>query len=106
MKRIKMKLYSIVFHEDVALDYNEAYIWYEGQQKGLGETFLIEVNDKIQQIKSSPDSYGIKSRPGYHEAIIAKFPYSIVYRLYKKQNTILITSVHHHKKHPRKKYRE
>ncbi len=101
-----MKSYTIVFHEDVAIDYNEAYAWYEEQQKGLGEKFLAEVNNKIQEIKNNPDSYAIKSRPGYHEAVIIKFPYSIVFRIYKKQKVILITSVHHHKKHPRKKYRK
>ncbi|MCD6012112.1 MAG: hypothetical protein K0Q79_1974 [Flavipsychrobacter sp.] len=101
-----MKLYNVVFHEDVAADYNEAYAWYEKQQKGLGEKFLAEINNKIQQIMTNPGAYGIKSKPGYHEAIVIKFPYSIVYRIYKKDRCILITSIHHHKKHPRKKYRK
>lgn len=100
-----MKAYSVVFHEDVAADYNEAYAWYEEQQKGLGEKFLAEINTKVQQIKSNPATYGVKSKPGYHEAVIIKFPYSIVYKIYRKQSLVLITSIHHHKKHPRKKYR-
>lgn len=101
-----MKLYAVVFHEAVAIDYNEAYAWYEEQQKGLGEKFLAEISYKVQQIKSNPTTYGVKSKQGYHEAVIIKFPYSIVYKIYRKQNLVLITSIHHHKKHPRKKYRK
>ncbi len=101
-----MKLYRVVFHEGVASDYNVAYQWYEDQQKGLGDKFLAAINRKIHQIQANPDVYAIKSKPGYHEAAMIKFPYSIVYRVYKRQCEILITSIHHQKKHPRKKYRK
>jgi mRNA-degrading endonuclease RelE of RelBE toxin-antitoxin system len=101
-----MKVYSIVYHKEVAIDYNEAYYWYEAHQKGLGEKFLIAIRDKTQQILSNPEAFSIKSKPGYHETIVNGFPYVIVYRIYKKQSRILITSIHHQKKHPRKKYRK
>ena len=100
-----MKIYIVTFHEDVAIDYEEAYYWYEEQLQGLGNKFLKEVREKINQIQINPEAYGVKSRPGYHETTLNGFPYSIVYRIYKKQSRILITSVHHQKKHPRSKYR-
>jgi mRNA-degrading endonuclease RelE of RelBE toxin-antitoxin system len=101
-----MKVYRVSFHEDVAIDYNEAYRWYESHQIGLGEQFLAAVREKLEQILVNPELYSVKSKPGYHETIINGFPYSIVYKIYKKQSRILVTSVHHQKKHPRKKYRK
>jgi len=101
-----MSEYGLVFHADTALDYDDAYYWYEEQQNGLGEKFIAAVNALIQKILNNPETYSVKSRPGYHEARVNNFPYSVVYRIYRRQKFIFITSIHHHKKHPRKKYRK
>jgi hypothetical protein len=42
--------YLLQLHPLVQQDYNEAYKWYEDQQKGLGERFLKAVRGKIEQI--------------------------------------------------------
>lgn len=97
--------YSVVFHADTAVDYNEAYLWYETQRAGLGDLFLAAMNKKVRKIAANPEIFSVKSRPGYHEALVEGFPYSIVYRIYKKQKEVFITSIHHQKKHPRGKYR-
>jgi len=97
--------YTVVFHADTAIDYNEAYQWYEQQQAGLGEKYLDAVNSMVQQILTNPEIFSVKSRSGYHEAIVKNFPCTIVYRINKKQKTVFIASVHHQKKHPRSKYR-
>ena len=101
-----MSSYQVAFHADTADDYNEAYYWYEDQQKGLGEKFLTTINSRIKQILISPDAFSVKSRQGYHEALVKEFPYTIVYRIYKKDKVVFISSIHHQKKHPRKKYRK
>ena len=100
-----MKVYTLVYHEDVSIDYNDAYFWYEDHQKGLGEKFLSAVRDKVLGILSNPETFSVKSKPGYHETLVDGFPFLIVYRIYKKQSRILITSIHHEKKHPRSKFR-
>jgi hypothetical protein len=35
--------YRLDFHEDVAIDSQEAYEWYEKKMEGLGERFLASV---------------------------------------------------------------
>ena len=100
-----MTNYSVVFHADTALDYNQAYIWYEGQKAGLGDTFLVAVSKKVHKVADNPEIYSVKSKSGYHEALVDGFPFSIVYRINKKQMEVFITSIHHQKKHPRGKYR-
>lgn len=86
-------------------DYIEAYEWYENKQAGLGERFLKEVRLKIDAIAQYPEVYGSKGRIGFREAKVPYFPYIIIYKMYKQDGVILITAVHHAKKHPRKKYR-
>lgn len=98
--------YTAAFHATTATDYNDAYIWYETQQEGLGEKFLAAVRGKLNKILDNPEIFGVKLRPGYHEALVDGFPYSIVYRINKKQKIVFINSIHHQRKHPRKKYRK
>jgi plasmid stabilization system protein ParE len=101
-----MSGYTLVFHADAVIDYDEAYYWYEDQQKGLGEKFLSAIKSKTQQILDVPEIFSVKGREGYHEAFVNGFPYTIVYRIYKRKQVIFINSLHHQKKHPRKKYRK
>ena len=98
--------YSYEFHAAVAHDYNEAYAWYESQKKGLGERFALFLRKKMDQIAENPEHYGKKTHKDYREAQIDIFPYLIVYKIYKQRNTIFVNSIHHMKKHPRKKFRK
>jgi len=98
-------IYKTEFHEDVAHDYKEAYTWYEKQKEGLGNRFLEAVKRKIEQISERPESFSQKSRKGYREAKVDIFPYLIIYKVYKQTKKIFINSVHHEKKHPKRKFR-
>lgn len=98
--------YSCRLHPETEKDFIEAYEWYEDKSEGLGERFLKAVRRKIEEIVTNPETYGSKGRKGYREARIDFFPYLIVYKIYKKGKTIFITSIHHTKKRPDKKYRK
>ncbi|MBD0331725.1 MAG: type II toxin-antitoxin system RelE/ParE family toxin [Chitinophagaceae bacterium] len=98
--------YHAIFHAEVKTDYDEAYVWYESQEEGLGEKFLAAVRNKIEEIVISPETYGERTEKGYREAVVDGFPFSIIYTVYKKKKEIFISSIHHHKKNPKKKYRK
>jgi hypothetical protein len=70
--------YKCEFHSEVENDYNEAYGWYEGQKKGLGERFLAFVRNKIDQIAENPEYYGVRTRKEHREVQVDVFPYLIV----------------------------
>lgn len=99
-------MYKLDYHDLVSEDYNEAYIRYEFIQDGLGERFAAALRKRSGQISEHPEHYGEKARKGYREVKVEGFPYLIVYRIYKRKKTIFISSIHHEKKHPRKKYRK
>ncbi len=99
-----LKQYTYEIHPEVESDYNTAYSWYELQQEGLGELFLVSVREKINLIKQGPETYGVKLKKGIREAKINGFPYLIVYKIYPKSSTFLIISIVHEKMSPKKKY--
>ena len=101
-----MSKYTLVFHHQTAADYDDGYAWYEDRQKGLGDTFLIAINEKVKQVCDNPELFSEKSKRGFFEAVLKDFPYTVVYKIYKKEKIIVITSIHHQKKHPKSKYRK
>lgn len=98
--------YKLEFHPDIAIDYEEAYEWYEEKKLGLGESFLKSVREKLEQIAEHPLIFGEHSRKGYREAKVKTFPYLIVYKIYLRKKIIFINTIHHTSKHPRKKFRK
>ena len=68
--------YALVFRPEVREELNEAYSWYEGQQKGLGDEFLDCVDEMLNRICQMPESYPVV----YHDvrrAVVQRFPYYV-----------------------------
>jgi plasmid stabilization system protein ParE len=59
--------YTYRLHPLTKQDYDEAYEWYEGKQKGLGERFLKSVRKKIEEIVLHPEAYGSKRNIKFRE---------------------------------------
>ncbi len=97
--------YSYWLHEKVQIDFNEGFAWYEEKLEGLGYKFLTAIEKKIAEIIKYPETFGSKGNPNYREALLSRFPYVVVYRIYKRKKEIFICAIHHTKKSPRKKYR-
>ena len=81
--------YSYRFHPKSKEDYNEAFAWYEDQQKGLGERFLKAVHNKIAEIISNPEAFGSRTNKNFREASLDIFPYLIVYRINKRKRKFI-----------------
>jgi hypothetical protein len=101
-----MSAYTIDFHPSVESDYDEAFQWYELQKEGLGEQFLLHVRQKLIQIITAPQTYGAKGNIRYREALVDGFPYLIIYKIYPKSKHFFVSSIHHARKNPKKKYRK
>ncbi len=87
-------------------EYLEAFAWYEEQQEGLGDRFMVAVRRKIMAVSINPYLYASKKHR-YHEVLLDdSFPFVIVYLIDKKRNHVIITSVFHTSRNPGKKYRK
>ncbi len=75
--------------------------WYDEKLEGLGEEFEREFFRKTDLIQSNPLHYPLKGK--YRETTTDTFPYLIVFKIDQKKNIILIVSVFHTSRHPKKK---
>ena len=96
--------YRISFRQEANAELTSAYIWYEGQQEGLGERFVAKIQQRLTQIINNPEKYKVVYK-NYREITIEKFPYQIVYVIEKLKRQILIIAVFHTKRNPAQKYR-
>jgi len=78
--------------------------WYEEQSIGLGDCFADVIYSSINSIVKTPEAY--QNRKGNsREYVVDKFPFIIVYRFLKKENTIYVLHIFHTSRHPKRKYR-
>ncbi|WP_162499832.1 type II toxin-antitoxin system RelE/ParE family toxin [Mucilaginibacter terrigena] len=95
-------MYFIQFDPKADTEYQEAYAWYEEQLQGLGERFEFSVEQKLVSVLAAPLLYPIK-KYDIRECKINGFPYLIIYKFYPLKNLILIISIFHTSRNPRKK---
>lgn len=98
--------YKITITSDARAEYIAAYIWYEEQRKGLGEEFYLSVEKKIALIATNPQLFSGRHKK-FREVLIDKtFPYKIVYHIDIKNESIIVSSIFHTSRKPKKKYRK
>jgi plasmid stabilization system protein ParE len=76
-------------HEDL----QQSYDWYETKLAGLGNDFILAVEDAIAAIIEHPESYAIFV-DDYRKVNTKRFPFKVIYML--KGELITIWSVFHH----------
>ncbi|MFI5159549.1 MAG: type II toxin-antitoxin system RelE/ParE family toxin [Sphingobacteriales bacterium] len=86
-------------------EYFKAFDYYEDQLDGLGDRFEQAVANKVGQIVKNPYQYQGK-RSNYRECWVKEFPFLIVYKVLAVNRVILITSIFHTSRNPKRKYRK
>ena len=80
------------------LDLAEAKSWYERQSRGLGDDFLLCIEEALDRIRLLPEAYR-EVVPGVRRVITRRFPYGVYYRIDLDQ--IAVLAVYHSKRDPR-----
>ena|ERR1700722_11622690 len=84
-------------------EFINAFNYYEGQSIGLGGRFENCIDQKIIKIINNPYAYPSK-RAGLRECWAKDFPFLIVYSISERSKLIVIASIFHTSRHPKKKY--
>ncbi len=85
-------IYNVIVTEIAELHAFETYLYYENQLSGLGEQFLIELEHVYKKIGEHPQYYSyIASQNIYRDICLPKFPYVVIYQIYK--NDIIVVDV-------------
>lgn len=92
--------YTLEIKDEARKEIIQAYLYYEKEQKGLGERFLTHLDGYFTRIGNNPDHYPEK-RPPYREAFMQVFPYLIIYEII--DNTVIVYSVFNTRRDPEKK---
>ena len=92
-------MYPITFKPEVYDDIKTAYDWYESQRVGLGEDFLLTLEESYVKITRTPklyqDIYKLVRRK-----LVRRFPYGIFFVI--RENTIIVLAILHTKREPQK----
>jgi len=98
-----MIIHTIEISAKAQIEINQGWLWYEREQPGLGIRFENELYQKIEFIRDNPEIYPNKNP--YQEAVINEFPFIVVYKISKRKRSLLIVSVFHTSRHPKRKLR-
>lgn len=91
--------FKLIIRPEAELELLEAVKYYEKEIKGLGSSFLLNVEATIETILRIPEGH----TPIYkntRRALVRKFPFGIHY-IIEKEN-IIVLAVFHAKRNPRK----
>ena len=60
------------------VEINQAVIWYEGKQIGLGREFLAEIGATVRTIAERPESFPVDYKYA-RRALARRFPYKVYF---------------------------
>ncbi|SHE89457.1 Plasmid stabilization system protein ParE [Desulfacinum infernum DSM 9756] len=87
----------LVIRPEAERDIQEAYLWYEKRREGLGEDFLLCVEEGLSKIMRSPHMYPVVYR-GVRRLLVRRFPYGIFYVI--REELISVLAVLHGHRDP------
>jgi plasmid stabilization system protein ParE len=97
-------LYKVNFRKRAAKEYIEAITWYKERSLQAAENFINVVRQTLHEIEDQPDHFRIIYK-NYHEVKTKRYPYSIVYFIDDKKQSVIITTLFHHKRNPKNKFK-
>lgn len=97
--------YLLEIRDKALEEINESYEYYEEQQIGLGDYFTSDVYKTIRYIQKFPLHFN-KFIKNYRQAKTDKFPFLVVYEIEEENEVIIIISIFHTSRNPKKKLKE
>ncbi len=92
-------VFQIILNVTARKEIQESFHWYELRQSGLGLRFINAIEKRFDFLSKTPDIFPVKSS-GFREALVVDFPFSIIYKINSKQNTVKVFHVFHTRRNP------
>ncbi len=97
-------MYNHIFEPKAQKEYEDSIEWYCERNLEAAIKFIDSVDELIALICHNPKQFK-KPYKNYHEAITETYPFSIIYCIEEKIKTIVVISVFHHKRSPKRKFK-
>ncbi len=85
-------------------DYEQSLQWYSERSTDAAEKFVQAIDNALQLICDSPYRWRNKYKK-YHEINLRKYPFTIIYTIEEDNSLLVILSIYHHKRNPKRKYK-
>ncbi|MEO6453043.1 MAG: type II toxin-antitoxin system RelE/ParE family toxin [Ginsengibacter sp.] len=95
--------YEIRFRKRAAKEYIEAISWYKNRSFQAASDFVSVIQETLDEVEKGPGRFR-NSYKHFHEIKTKKFPFSIVYFIDEPKQIIIITSLFHQKRNPKRKF--
>lgn len=88
----------LIITPEAERDIAEAKAWYDRKRSGLGDSFLLSVEEALDRIRRLPEA-GREVFPGVRRVVVRRFPYGVFSRL--EPTCIAIIAVYRNLRDPR-----
>lgn len=94
--------WRVVARPEIRHDVADAVAWYDQNQPGLGNEFVVEVSKVLQALAENPQINARRSsRPHVRWRLSKRFPYRIIYEVRESEQLVLVVAVLHAARHDR-----
>jgi plasmid stabilization system protein ParE len=97
--------YTYIFDPIAADEYEEAFKWYERSSPTAADNLIVVVHEAILEICGDPFRFR-KTHKELRELTLKKYPFNLIYFIDDKKKRVTITSLFHHRRNPKKKYKK
>ncbi|MCA0430055.1 MAG: type II toxin-antitoxin system RelE/ParE family toxin [Bacteroidetes bacterium] len=97
-------MYQYILNSKAQEEYETSVNFYSEKGEEIAIKFVETTEKTIILIRKKPYLYK-KSYKNFHEAVIKNFPFSIIYSVEEQIKTVIIFSVFHNNRNPKKKYK-
>jgi plasmid stabilization system protein ParE len=95
--------YKITFRERASREFLNSLFWYKERSLIAAENFVGAIDDTLERISVGPTSFR-NTYKEFYEASAKKFPFSIVYFIDHTNKRVVIVSIFHFRRSPKKKF--
>lgn len=93
-------MYRLQILQKAREDMQTSADWYDKEQAGLGERFLLSAISTFKRIETNPLHYEIKFSKKFRFAQLSVFPYLVVFKV--KKDAVVVHAVFHTSRNPKK----
>jgi len=96
--------YSYILLATAQEEYESSIGWYCERSLPAADKFIEAVDNALQLICEHPNRWRNEYHT-YYELGVKKYPYSIVYTIDVERELVIVSSIYHHSRNPKKKYK-
>lgn len=97
-------LYSYVFESRAQEEYETSLLWYLDRSLNAAQDFVYAVDETLKLICKHPERWRNPYRD-FYELGLKKFPFYIIYTIDHPNKRVVVFSIYHQKRNPKRKYK-